>query len=262
MRSRSRLPIINTIITKYSPALYCIAERTMTELENSPLLLHDDDDDDEVPVVGRHKPPRPSTVPRNSILNQASRRRSSARFLRLSTSRNSTLSESHLSDMYKQVIQLNAENKINSQNSWNLQLIENIDKFLTEDNVTVSKNSKSNNNSSSNTHQQQEPSSRVNFTKASCTLDASVKIYSYRVDDVHLTSYKVLANLNRSSSSHNNRNESDDEAAGQNNPENVSRKTTAARSNASNNLGSTIETNLGKYTHRKKSYRFYHSIWF
>lgn len=39
--------------------------------------------------------------------------------------------------------------------------------------------------------------SRVNFTKASCTLDASVKIYSYRVDDVHLSSYRVLANLNR-----------------------------------------------------------------
>ena len=38
---------------------------------------------------------------------------------------------------------------------------------------------------------------RVNFTKASCTLDASVKIYSYRVDDVHLSSYRVLANLNR-----------------------------------------------------------------
>ncbi|EJK47948.1 hypothetical protein THAOC_33297, partial [Thalassiosira oceanica] len=39
---------------------------------------------------------------------------------------------------------------------------------------------------------------RVNFAKASCTLDASVKIYSYRVDDVHLSSYRVLANLNRS----------------------------------------------------------------
>jgi len=38
---------------------------------------------------------------------------------------------------------------------------------------------------------------RINFTKASCTLDASVKIYSYRVDDVHLSSYRVLANLNR-----------------------------------------------------------------
>ena len=37
----------------------------------------------------------------------------------------------------------------------------------------------------------------MNFTKASCTLDASVKIYSYRVDDVHLSSYRVLANLNR-----------------------------------------------------------------
>ena len=34
-------------------------------------------------------------------------------------------------------------------------------------------------------------------TFSSCTLDASVKIYGYRVDDVHLTSYKVLHNLNR-----------------------------------------------------------------
>jgi condensin complex subunit 2 len=67
---------------------------------------------------------------------------------------------------------LNAEKKINATNSWNLKLIEHLDQVIEEDDT--------------------------NFTKASCTLDASVKIYGYRVDDVHLTSYKVLANLNRS----------------------------------------------------------------
>ena len=36
-----------------------------------------------------------------------------------------------------------------------------------------------------------------NFQKASCTLDASVKIYSYRVDDTYTSSYKILENLNR-----------------------------------------------------------------
>lgn len=37
----------------------------------------------------------------------------------------------------------------------------------------------------------------TDFQKASCTLDASVKIYSYRVDDVWSSSYRVLENLNR-----------------------------------------------------------------
>lgn len=33
---------------------------------------------------------------------------------------------------------------------------------------------------------------------ASCTLDASVKIYSYRVDSIHSEAYKVLGGLGRS----------------------------------------------------------------
>ena len=37
----------------------------------------------------------------------------------------------------------------------------------------------------------------TNFQVASCTLDASVKIYSYRVDSVHSEAYKVLGGLNR-----------------------------------------------------------------
>jgi hypothetical protein len=37
----------------------------------------------------------------------------------------------------------------------------------------------------------------MNFQRASCTLDASVKIWSCRVDDVWTTSYRVLENLTR-----------------------------------------------------------------
>lgn len=37
----------------------------------------------------------------------------------------------------------------------------------------------------------------VNFQKASCTLDASVKIYSHRVDDTWSSSFRILENLSR-----------------------------------------------------------------
>ena len=42
------------------------------------------------------------------------------------------------------------------------------------------------------------PPHQTNFQKASCTLDASVKIYSYRVDSVHQNTYKMLGGLSRS----------------------------------------------------------------
>jgi len=133
----------------------------------------------------------PIINPRKSLAMMRRRRRSSARFLRLAGTRldldddeeeedNHAPAQQELGEMYKKAIQLNAENKLNSKNSWGLRLIENLDKFLEEDETVDNEKEK-----------------RVNFTKASCTLDASVKIYSYRVDDVHLSSYKVLANLNR-----------------------------------------------------------------
>ena len=37
----------------------------------------------------------------------------------------------------------------------------------------------------------------TNFQKASTTLDASIKIYGYRVDDTLNTGYRILDNLNR-----------------------------------------------------------------
>mmetsp|Transcript_220 Transcript_220/g.335 ORF Transcript_220/g.335 Transcript_220/m.335 type:complete len:886 (-) Transcript_220:85-2742(-) len=163
--------------------------------------------------VGKNEKKTPNPKPRK-------RRRSSARFLRLSGRLSGRFDEcgevgggktdeelkEELGKMYQQAIRLNAENKINAGNSWGLKLIENIDKFLGDEEEEPSKSRVESSNRNSvkkgkdKTLNDDKKEKRVNFTKASCTLDASVKIYSYRVDDVHLTSYKVLANLNRTDS--------------------------------------------------------------
>ena len=131
------------------------------------------------------------------------RRRSSARFLRLSGKFDEDMLEDatvepgltseQLGEIYQKAIRLNAENKINGQNTWGLNLIDNMDKIVTENGNTAA----SSTSNQAPVKKTASNASKVNFTKASCTLDASVKIYSYRVDDVHLSSYKVLANMNR-----------------------------------------------------------------
>lgn len=86
----------------------------------------------------------------------------------------------------------------------------------------------------------------MNFTKASCTLDASVKIYSYRVDDVHLSSYRVLANLNRTDSKKGN--DAAEEAGVEEVPEGEVGVKSVNKKKNSERKGSieTIETNLGE----------------
>ena len=132
------------------------------------------------------------------------------------------MSSDKLGEMYATAIKMNAENKINATNTWSLQLIENMDKIIAPPPPPTSSSgggsggfslgngggssssSSSSSGGSSGGHvaagfasDGQPAFSSYNFQKASCTLDASIKIYSYRVDDVHLSSYKVLANLNR-----------------------------------------------------------------
>lgn len=92
--------------------------------------------------------------------------------------------QAKLADMYSQVIKLSTENKINAKNSWSLTLIDHMDRMLTDT---------------------ENGRSRVNFTKASCTLDASIKIYSYRVDETAASTYRVLENLNRTGNDKENR---------------------------------------------------------
>lgn len=150
------------------------------------------------------------------------RRRSSARFLKIAVNDDDdegsdgegvnydATSTTNLGEVYRNAIRMNAENRINATNSWNLNLIDHLDRFVAPELrygsggengkrhlKTMKGRTKSTNDNVMESTMDSTLVSGVNFTKASCTLDASVKIYSYRVDDVHLTSYKVLANLNR-----------------------------------------------------------------
>ncbi|KAL3918231.1 MAG: hypothetical protein SGILL_004335 [Bacillariaceae sp.] len=146
----------------------------------------------------------PSNTSTASSSTKRRRRRSSARFLRLgeepegedslssSSQGSGATSLDNLGEVYQKAIRMNAENRINAANSWNLNLIDHLDRFVAPELRTKS---------SLTMEDTLSAATGVNFTKASCTLDASVKIYSYRVDDVHLTSYKVLANLNRTDTS-------------------------------------------------------------
>ena len=76
-----------------------------------------------------------------------------------------------VTDLYSNCLKMSAENKINQKNTWGLDLIDYIDDIVEEENT--------------------------DFARASCTIDASIKIYSTRVDAVHLDTYKVLGGLSR-----------------------------------------------------------------
>ena len=90
--------------------------------------------------------------------------------------------QARLAQMYTSIIKMSSENKINAKNSWDLNLIDHMSHLVKEE--TSDRGTTS-----------------VNFQKASCTIDASVKIYSHRVDDTWTTSYRILENLSRNGNS-------------------------------------------------------------
>ncbi|KAG6594225.1 Condensin complex subunit 2 [Phytophthora cinnamomi] len=95
-------------------------------------------------------------------------------------------SKQYISDMYSTIIKMSSENKINVKNSWSLHLIDHMEDIL----------------DSSKKIAADGDDDTYNFQKASCTLDASIKIYSYRVDDTWNSSYKILENLSRTEQKH------------------------------------------------------------
>ncbi|KAF1334096.1 Condensin complex subunit 2, partial [Globisporangium splendens] len=95
----------------------------------------------------------------------------------------STQNRQYISDMYSTIIKMSSENKINVKNSWSLHLIDHMEDIL--------------GSSRKGEGEGGDPDDTFNFQKASCTLDASIKIYSYRVDDTWNSSYKILENLSR-----------------------------------------------------------------
>lgn len=78
--------------------------------------------------------------------------------------------------------------KVNEKNSWSLNLIDHMGDVLSKPPAP---------GSAAAAHADDADGGVTNFQVASCTLDAGVKIYSYRVDSVYSTAFRVLGGLNR-----------------------------------------------------------------
>ncbi|GAB2284706.1 hypothetical protein Dimus_019159 [Dionaea muscipula] len=90
---------------------------------------------------------------------------------------NTCLDKQQIIQLYQNCIKLARENKINQKNSWELTLIDHLSEII---NVETDDNS------------------GTNFQKASCTLEAGVRIYALRVDSMYSEVYTVLGGLTRS----------------------------------------------------------------
>lgn len=128
------------------------------------------------------------------------------------------LSNVQLKEHYANCIKLSSENKINVKNAFGLHLIDYMKDLL---------------------KQSQKDNTGTNFQVASCTLDAGVKIYAYRVDSVHSEAYKVLGSLGRVVENQDEDQEEGDPVSQEDNP-----TQTAAKKTKKKAAGKTIETNL------------------
>jgi condensin complex subunit 2 len=89
-----------------------------------------------------------------------------------------------------------------------------------------------------------ETRGNVNFQKASCTLDASIKIYSHRVDDTWSTSFRILENLSRN-------NQGSDENEGEEGETKGTARLGSKSVSTRLNLTCTIEKNISNLNEEK-----------
>jgi len=90
------------------------------------------------------------------------------------------LSQAQLKEHYTQCIQLSSENKISSKNAFNLHLIDHMATMMKKKDTEMN-----------------------NFQKAASTLDASTKIYAYRVDAVYGDTLKIASGLGQTAKQQN-----------------------------------------------------------
>eukprot|EP00929_Paragymnodinium_shiwhaense_P017778 TRINITY_DN12751_c0_g1_i1.p1 TRINITY_DN12751_c0_g1~~TRINITY_DN12751_c0_g1_i1.p1 ORF type:complete len:769 (+),score=268.08 TRINITY_DN12751_c0_g1_i1:109-2415(+) len=118
----------------------------------------------------------------------------------------------NLGELYATCVQMVNENKISTKNAWSLQLIEHMDDIVDsfmggqkskqkqkDDKAEKGRKSqggqgKAPARTSSGTTEQEVEEHR--FHEASCTIEASARIYAVRVDCVHTDTYRVLGGLN------------------------------------------------------------------
>lgn len=103
-----------------------------------------------------------------------------------------------LSTMYSTIIKLSAENKINVKNSWSLPLIDHMEQLVLSGGApggtrgAAARDAAAAGGGTFGGRAAPAPPEMLNFQRASCALDASIKIYSARVDDVYSSSFRVL----------------------------------------------------------------------
>ncbi|CAH3123316.1 unnamed protein product [Pocillopora meandrina] len=125
------------------------------------------------------------------------------------------LTNVQLKDLYSNCIKLSTENKINAKNAFGLHLIDYMQDLI----KTV------------------KEGDMTNFQVASCTLDASAKIYAGRVDSIHAQAYKMLGGLGRAE------NQDGDENDGEGTGEELQGSQKPKKA-AHHRPGNTIESNL------------------
>ncbi|XP_057862011.2 condensin complex subunit 2 isoform X2 [Cryptomeria japonica] len=124
-------------------------------------LRHNDDD------MERAQARASATMRRKSLLSQPHTEQPSPS--------GALLAKDQILDLFQNCIKLASENKINQRNTWELDLIDHLSDII----------------------KVEDEDTETNFQKASCSLEAGVKIYSLRVDSVHSEAYKVLGGINR-----------------------------------------------------------------
>lgn len=107
--------------------------------------------------------------------NAEMQRRISSIGLNRSITSDTEMSDSKMQDHFQQCVRLYAENKINTKNAWNLQIIEYLRKILDKEQFE----------------------SGDSLQMASTSLDIGSKVYGLRVDDIHNEIMKLASNMAR-----------------------------------------------------------------
>ena len=141
-------------------------------LSSGAALMATDSEDDDAPA----KPKKKTNRRRSGVASRRS-------FGKAALARTAAvdMSADEVAAMYSKTIKMATEGKINAKNAWNLPLIDHMR------DVVGGEASKD----------KTKPQRAVNFQKASCTIEAGMKIYCSRVDDTLSTSYRVLESLHR-----------------------------------------------------------------
>jgi len=103
-----------------------------------------------------------------------------------------------LGDLYTETLTLNNENKISTKNAFDMKMIDHMDKlvdaFMSGGKVRVQDDGSSRLSVAGGGSGEMN-AEEYRFHEASCTIEASAKIYACRVDVVHNNTYKVLGGL-------------------------------------------------------------------